>query len=267
VDDGSCQYPPEEVLGCTDPEAINFNPLATKDDGSCQYTPEPPKPPVVVRVKPVCTELGCFGSNVDDTPTDGECVATVITADDVCHFDPKSWSCVSGHPQVVLYCLNADSAVRMGGKYFETQAVTNADQPGWSILYTPLGAYRDYWFWLKAGLNPEMDDVEFWTNWQDKIFLTKSAPQYHGAACSLPVLYTVDGGYIELLPGQNSWEAIKFVVERQWGLLEDADSVLYHRAWSYVDQYFKDNPLTDPVRLWKHNKVLAPARPDWVPEP
>ena len=37
IDDGSCQYPP--IGGCTDPEAINFNPEAEVDDGSCQYTP------------------------------------------------------------------------------------------------------------------------------------------------------------------------------------------------------------------------------------
>jgi hypothetical protein len=34
VNDGSCTYP---VLGCTDPEALNYNPWATIDDGSCDY--------------------------------------------------------------------------------------------------------------------------------------------------------------------------------------------------------------------------------------
>ena len=33
-DDGSCQY---NIEGCTDPEALNFNPLATLDDSSCLY--------------------------------------------------------------------------------------------------------------------------------------------------------------------------------------------------------------------------------------
>ncbi|MEO0404772.1 MAG: hypothetical protein AAF193_07875, partial [Bacteroidota bacterium] len=33
-DDGSCEYP---VYGCTDPEANNYNPFATIDDGSCYY--------------------------------------------------------------------------------------------------------------------------------------------------------------------------------------------------------------------------------------
>ena len=34
VEDGSCEYPTE---GCTNPLACNFNPLAALDDGSCEY--------------------------------------------------------------------------------------------------------------------------------------------------------------------------------------------------------------------------------------
>ena len=34
VDDGSCEYP---ILGCTDPVALNYNEFATVEDGSCEY--------------------------------------------------------------------------------------------------------------------------------------------------------------------------------------------------------------------------------------
>ncbi|MDP4953775.1 MAG: CUB domain-containing protein, partial [Flavobacteriales bacterium] len=34
-DDGTCFYP--TILGCTDVEALNYNPEATYDDGSCEY--------------------------------------------------------------------------------------------------------------------------------------------------------------------------------------------------------------------------------------
>ena len=35
---GACQPPPPPpVLGCTDPDAINYDPAATVDDGSCQF--------------------------------------------------------------------------------------------------------------------------------------------------------------------------------------------------------------------------------------
>jgi len=37
VDDGSCTYPPEPVYGCTDPDANNYDATATLDDGSCEY--------------------------------------------------------------------------------------------------------------------------------------------------------------------------------------------------------------------------------------
>jgi len=36
IDDGTCFYA-TDVYGCTDPMAINYNPLATIDDGSCIY--------------------------------------------------------------------------------------------------------------------------------------------------------------------------------------------------------------------------------------
>ena len=39
VDDGSCEYD-TVIPGCTDPGAINFNPNANQDDGSCVYDDE-----------------------------------------------------------------------------------------------------------------------------------------------------------------------------------------------------------------------------------
>ena len=40
TDDGSCIYPTE---GCTDPIAINYNPVAIIDDGSCEYITDYPE--------------------------------------------------------------------------------------------------------------------------------------------------------------------------------------------------------------------------------
>jgi len=37
IDDGSCLYDNDEVYGCTDPVATNYNPDATVDDGSCIF--------------------------------------------------------------------------------------------------------------------------------------------------------------------------------------------------------------------------------------
>ncbi len=53
VDNGTCEYPPEEIPGCTDPLALNYNAEATTDNGTCEYDPgdpidpepEPPAPP------------------------------------------------------------------------------------------------------------------------------------------------------------------------------------------------------------------------------
>ena len=38
-DDG--ETTPDPILGCTDPEATNYNPSATEGDGSCEYDPNP----------------------------------------------------------------------------------------------------------------------------------------------------------------------------------------------------------------------------------
>ncbi len=40
--DGSCEYALPPVLGCTDPLATNYNPLATENDGSCVYPTDEP---------------------------------------------------------------------------------------------------------------------------------------------------------------------------------------------------------------------------------
>lgn len=37
IDDGSCVYLPTPVLGCTNPVATNYDPLANEDDGSCVF--------------------------------------------------------------------------------------------------------------------------------------------------------------------------------------------------------------------------------------
>ncbi|MGB0424339.1 MAG: hypothetical protein ACPGED_08450, partial [Flavobacteriales bacterium] len=56
VDDGACIYDPG-VLGCTYPDAVNYNSSATVDDGSCSY-------PVFI--------LGCTYSNADNYDSNAE---------------------------------------------------------------------------------------------------------------------------------------------------------------------------------------------------
>ena len=45
VDDGSCTYGPAEVYGCMNKTATNYNPLANIDDGTCVWPPPPPPEP------------------------------------------------------------------------------------------------------------------------------------------------------------------------------------------------------------------------------
>ncbi len=62
-DDGSCQYEEVEIPGCMDQAATNFNPEATENDGSCEYEEE---------------VLGCMDRtatnfNPEATEDDGSC--------------------------------------------------------------------------------------------------------------------------------------------------------------------------------------------------
>ena len=70
-----------DILGCTDPEATNYNPAATLNDGSCQY-PEPCPGDFdgngVIAVNDVLVALGDFGcAGVCTADLDGDGVVGV----------------------------------------------------------------------------------------------------------------------------------------------------------------------------------------------
>ena len=89
------------LVGCTDPEACNFNPEAEEDDGSCDYTCCP---------GPGCCDVGmhwdwelgmCQITNVADTNLDG-CVQLndlldVLSAYGNCAADELVWQCGDPH--------------------------------------------------------------------------------------------------------------------------------------------------------------------------
>ena len=78
IDDASCYY---EIYGCTDPEALNYDPFATIDDGSCMYEVFGCTDPEALNYNPDATtdDDSCF------YPTfyiyrDGELIDSVIDA-------------------------------------------------------------------------------------------------------------------------------------------------------------------------------------------
>ena len=69
-DDGSCAYPPPELEGCTNESAMNYDPEATvHNETMCDY-PEPPEPEPVLG----CTDGDALNYNVNSTLDDGSCV-------------------------------------------------------------------------------------------------------------------------------------------------------------------------------------------------
>jgi hypothetical protein len=89
VDDGSCEYPPPEVIGCMDEEATNYNPEATTNDPAvCQYPP-PPQPP---------TE-GCHDTNATNVN-----LSTDLHNASLCQYpEPEP------EPEPLLGCTNASA--------------------------------------------------------------------------------------------------------------------------------------------------------------
>ena len=67
INDGSCQYDPEPILGCMDSEANNYNSDATEDDGSCEYDPDPDEP------VPGCMDPEASNYDSNATEEDGSC--------------------------------------------------------------------------------------------------------------------------------------------------------------------------------------------------
>jgi hypothetical protein len=67
------------IYGCTDPDAINYNPEATVDDGSCEY------PPV-----PGCMDPEADNYNPDATEDDGSCTFSGCTDVNATNYDPKA---------------------------------------------------------------------------------------------------------------------------------------------------------------------------------
>ena len=77
--DGVCD--PFEVLGCDDPEALNYNPDATQDDGTC------------IDVINGCTDADACNFNPDANVDDGSCdfeVCVGCLVEGACNYDPDA---------------------------------------------------------------------------------------------------------------------------------------------------------------------------------
>lgn len=75
VDDGSCSdYQGDIVYGCTDPKATNYNPRATADDGSCLYG----------EIVYGCTDPNATNYNPKATVDDGSCIDPVLKTYWIC---------------------------------------------------------------------------------------------------------------------------------------------------------------------------------------
>ena len=103
-DDGSCVLP---ILGCTDPEALNYDPAAQQDDGSCYYDSD------VLG----CTDPGATNYNPSATYDDGTCtfpgLLLVDVAPEWCLGDTMLITWTGGDPSALIYL----SLIHVNGNY------------------------------------------------------------------------------------------------------------------------------------------------------
>jgi len=99
---------PEDVLGCTDPEALNFDPFATVNDGSCNYN-----------ILAGCTDEGACNFNPLAIADDGSCqylTCAGCTDNSAINFDPNSTiddgscipQCAMPALQITTFCAVED---------------------------------------------------------------------------------------------------------------------------------------------------------------
>ena len=75
--------PDPGVIGCMDPNALNYNPLAVTDDNqSCVYPPPPPPPPPPPLPVFGCTNPNAVNYNPNATVDDGSCALPALTIQD-----------------------------------------------------------------------------------------------------------------------------------------------------------------------------------------
>ena len=93
--DGDCSEQP--IFGCTDPEALNYNPDATDDDGSCAFVPECDNGEVEVVIQSLATdsldEFGTFVSLYWSLTTDLGGFVNLVT--DYNEFQTTSYGCLA----------------------------------------------------------------------------------------------------------------------------------------------------------------------------
>jgi hypothetical protein len=123
----------EDIYGCTDPEAINYNPEATKDDDSCEYQPGEPAPtgngvggPVGA---PVCTNITPTAPTLNSATSAG--VNSILVrwskVADATHYSIFYGPSSGNYPYSVPDTGNTDNFVinGLGSGCFAVKAVNN----------------------------------------------------------------------------------------------------------------------------------------------
>ena len=140
-DDGTCEYTSCVVSGCTDDMACNYNAEATEDDGSCEYTS---------CVVSGCTDALACNYNAEATEDDGSCDFCS------CQRPPTPYTLVvEGAPAVVsgmttyrFYVTLPDAGDRFSAVFGNDESTLEVSAPE-GVFNSPLNSS-----WNASGINP-----------------------------------------------------------------------------------------------------------------
>ncbi len=244
---------PEVIIGCTDTEAINYNPNATEDNGSCEYAPEFSGNLLWVKT---------FGGSNEDDAID------VIQANDggymVLGFTKSIDGDVTGKNTTDLdyWLLKIDSD---GNKQWDKTYGGSGDDQATAISKTTDGGYiisgftgsddgdvsenagfHDYWI-VKISVSGDIEwEKSFGFAGQDQAFQVIQTADGGYFATGFLDVGLADGGGNDLLENQNK-RAGQHSLGDYWGIKMDANGNKIWRRYfggSHVDQS-KDVLQTD----------------------
>jgi hypothetical protein len=161
----ACDPPPPVIVGCTDPESINYNPRATEDDGKCEYCPcGTMKNPNFNSKRPVSS---CNAICIDTTKVS----AATIVQDDCGPCDIINTLSTSNADLNVDFDLN-EFFYRYYNRPFKSYDKLNHGIPPASFNSKKFETSKKYWMKLLKQMDKFQDDGQF-TEPEQKIFIDK----------------------------------------------------------------------------------------------
>ncbi len=213
-------------------------------------------------LKAVCEENSCEGARREDVPEDGQCIAMVTGAEQCRPAEGGGCEAPVGSTYLVVACMNKSTRIVANNQVYNTNNVNDNVQGKYSLTYIRMWPHYHKWYWVTDDAPDNLTYKEFIQNVSKWGIPSTAGGDYHGPACSIPVLYTLKdeklGEIIKMEIGQNDVEAAYFMVDRYW-LLDKTDTN-YDKTFRYALAWFVKDPNNQAGHL-----MSLPSKPEWLP--